>query len=124
MDRTWLVNGKLLQLGPLQGLPEREAKPAPAVTVTGLTLRSDRVEAEFSDTADLRRLVIDGQIIRLEGSGHALWSYPDHPAISAAWDVDRGTLANGEPARFTGAAKIEHGVGLAALTFAGCIPKT
>lgn len=116
--RTWLHEGRLLRLGALQGALASAAEPAPAVTVSGLTLRSDRVVAEFTDTAELRRLVIDGHPVQLTGAGHALWSYPDHPAVSPAWDVDRGTLANGERAQITGAPQIETGHGCAAVSFA------
>ena len=66
--------------------------------------------------------MIDGHEVRLEGAGHSLWSYPDRPAVSPAWDVDRGTLANGEAARCTGEAIRETGAGSAALVFSFAIP--
>lgn len=116
--RTWLHDGKLFKLGPLGSATAAAATPAPAVAVEGLTLRSDRVEAELNARGELRRLVIDGHPVRLEGAGHALWSYPDHPAISAAWDVDRPTLANGLPAEVAGPPRVETGPGTAAIVFA------
>lgn len=120
--RSWLADGRLLEIGPLQSAPVSAAKPPPAIKAEGLVLRSDRVEAEFFPDGGLWRLVIDGHEVRLEGAGHALWSYPDRPAISPAWDVDRGTLANGEAARCTGEAVRETGPGSAALSFSFAIP--
>lgn len=115
--RTWLFDGQLLQLGPLQGANASSARPAPAVEATGLTLHSERVEAEFSASGELLRLVIDGNAVKLEGSGHALWSYPDRPSVSPAWDIDRGTLANGQPAVCAGKPVLAREAGLAAITF-------
>lgn len=115
--RTWLANGRLLEVGPLQSAASASARPAPTVHTEGLLLRSDRVEAECRSDGGLRRLVIDGHPVRLEGAGHALWSYPDLPAISPAWDVDRATLANGEAARIDGESAWETGPGFAAFVF-------
>jgi alpha-mannosidase len=120
--RTWLANGRQLNIGPLQSAPTSAATPAPAVKAEGLVLRSDRVEAEFFPDGGLWRLVIDGHEVRIEGAGHSLWSYPDRPAVSPAWDVDRGTLANGEAARCTGEAVSETGPGSAAFLFSFAIP--
>ncbi len=122
--RRWLCDGKLLELGPLQSAPAATAVLAPAVHAAGLTLRSDRVVAAFSADGGLRQLTIDGHEVKLAGDGHTLWSYPDRPAVSPAWDIDRGTLANGERARCTGEPTLETGAGFAALSFAFDIPST
>lgn len=120
--RRWLADGRMLEIGPLQSAPVTSAKPAPAVRAEGLVLRSDRVEAEFTKDGGVRRLVIDGHAVKLTGAGHALWSYPDKPSISPAWDVDRGTLANGEAATCRGEVVATSGLGSAALVFEFAIP--
>lgn len=122
--RHWLFDGKLLELGPLEGKSAAAAQPAAPVQAKGLVLRSERVEAEFSREGGIVRLSIDGRAIALTGDGHALWSYPDRPAVSPAWDVDRGTLANGERARCSGQPSVENGPGFGAITFPVSIPGT
>ncbi|HEX2860105.1 MAG TPA: glycoside hydrolase family 38 C-terminal domain-containing protein [Lacunisphaera sp.] len=122
VPRRWLCDGQLLELGPLQSAAIATARPAPAVVAEGLVLRSNRVEAECFPDGGLKRLVVDGHEVRLRDAGHALWSYPDQPAISPAWDVDRGTLANGEVAICTGTPARESAAGSAALVFSFAIP--
>lgn len=116
--RDWLFDGKLIHLGPLHGSPESLARPAPPVSIDGDVIRSDRVEAAFSASGELQRLVVDGQPVQLVGAGHALWAYPDRPAVSPAWDVDRGTLANGRRVQMLSKVERRCADGHASVTFA------
>ena len=44
----------------------------------------------------IRSITIDGQPILLKQPGAELWTFPDHPAVFDAWDIDRPTLSNGQ----------------------------
>lgn len=104
--RTWLADGRCYELPPLSGGPAEHLISRPVTAPhaksqanahTGLA--SDRVQASFNPEGHLVSLEIDGHPVAIKS--HALWSYADHPATFAAWDVDRTALVRGEPARRT-----------------------
>lgn len=91
----WLASVDLAGLGSARLVsaetPQAVTNP---LTVTTTELANDRVQASFAD-GQLQRLVIDGAALDLRGSGFRL--YPDYPAAFDAWDIDRATMALGEP---------------------------
>ncbi|MGC1481647.1 MAG: glycoside hydrolase family 38 C-terminal domain-containing protein, partial [Chthoniobacterales bacterium] len=73
----------------------REATVAKVVcSVDGKTLRSDRVEARFSDAGEIEFLEFDGRPVSICQPLNQLRIYPDHPANFEAWDIDRQTVSN------------------------------
>ncbi len=102
---------RILRLPPLSGLPLSAATVSAdlaPVRATTLSLQNSRLKAELDRQGRIRRLVIDGRVMPLRAPLGEIMVYPDHPAMFAAWDIDRPTLALGRP--LGGAAKIalEH----------------
>jgi alpha-mannosidase len=102
-------NGSLhvLRLPPLAGLPLSAAVRADGIAPVKATprrLENGRVSATLDAQGRIRRLVIDGCEVPLRAPLGEVMVYPDHPAMFAAWDIDRPTLALGRPLR--GAAQI------------------
>ncbi|QDU70429.1 alpha-mannosidase [Mucisphaera calidilacus] len=95
---TAAVNGAMRQLPPLSGVEvdSLDAIVAGDVKATKRSLVSERVEARFDAKGCVVSLVIDGEMVPLEGVAAEPWVFPDQPAMYNAWDVDRPTLAIGE----------------------------
>lgn len=98
---------KVLRLPPLSGLPLSAAASDHGIAPVRASMRrleNGRVSAVLDVQGRIRRLVIDGREIPLRAPLGEIMVYPDHPAMFAAWDIDRPTLALGRPLR--GAARI------------------
>jgi alpha-mannosidase len=98
---------RILRLPPLSGLPLSAATVSDdlaPVRATARSLQNTRVAAELDRQGRIRRLVTDGRVMPLRAPLGEIMVYPDHPAMFAAWDIDRPTLALGRPLR--GAAEI------------------
>ncbi len=91
---------RAVQLPPLTGRPLDEcviAESPRRAKAAGLTLENGLVVARFGPDGCLRSLAIDGHGLQLGRGAGALWVYPDRPALFEAWDIDRQTLALGQP---------------------------
>jgi alpha-mannosidase len=99
--RTVWHDGDLLRLPALAGVARAEAVVADFTPVTAgrLQLGNGRLAARFDARGGLVALVCDGRPLALRPGAGELWVYPDRAANFEAWDVDRGTLALGEPVR-------------------------
>jgi alpha-mannosidase len=104
LARNWIDGDNCYHIAPLSGgspdTLERVQAAKPRVSAT--TLTSDRVRVTFGAKGELLALAIDGNTVALDGVGHQLFAYPDHPATFEAWDIDRNTLVNGLPAECIG----------------------
>ncbi len=85
------------------------ASPPPPATVRGRLLTNERLRAEIGADGWLRRLVVDGQELALTGPGARAVLYPDRPANYDAWDIDRASLALGEPVATRPVFRVEPG---------------
>ncbi len=89
-------------LPPLAGAPlaglERVEGLAP-VRATARRLENGRVRADIDPLGRVSRLVVDGREIALRAPLGELVVYPDRPHLFEAWDIDRHSLALGEPVR-------------------------
>ncbi len=94
---TAIAGGKAYTLPPLSGAPfsELPALNLPTPKATAHTLESDRVRASFDDKGWITSLAVDGVAVPLR-PGVQLVSYPDHPTVFPAWDVDRTSLVSGQ----------------------------
>lgn len=90
---TQLLGDRQLHLPPL-AIREISAACALPETVrhTDHSLQNERCRVEWNDAGSLTRLEFAGQAIPLGQSAGSLQIYPDHPAIFAAWDVDRNSV--------------------------------
>ncbi len=119
LPRTWIDGDRCYELPALSGAPVAalSVRPvaAPVADAAARTLRGDRVSAAFDADGSLVALSVDGVAVAV--TGHRLAAYADQPASFDAWDVDRGSLVNGHPARLVGG-PVAGGSGLeASLTF-------
>lgn len=89
-------HAELVALPALSGVA---AKDAPRVTgkveATKIKLQSDRVRATFNARGEISRFTVDGQDIAIDQPLGQAWSFPDHPSLYDAWDIDRHSLSNG-----------------------------
>lgn len=94
---------RVYKVPPLSGVEKAQLEPveasAPKLTATGMS--NERVKATFDRLGRVRSLTCDGIKLDLNGPGAQLWTFPDHPAMYDAWDIDRPTLSNGDPVRTT-----------------------
>lgn len=103
LPRTHLLeqNGSLLQvcLPPLAACDPLSlpALPVPAPEAGTHHLATARIHATFTPTGEIERLAFDGQPVDITGPLNQLWLYPDRPHQFPAWDIDRQTLALGQP---------------------------
>jgi alpha-mannosidase len=102
LPRTWIDGEHCYELAPLSGAPVAAlaVKKVAAPSATKTELRSDRVHATFAADGSLVALTVDGAPVSV--TGHKLAAYADQPATFDAWDVDRGNLVDGHPARHVG----------------------
>ncbi len=100
-----------VRLPPLGGAPLAELPRVAglaAVRATTKRLGNGRVAAEIDAQGRVARLVIDGRELALRAPLGELVIYPDRPAMFEAWDIDRHTLALGEPVRAKAKIVVEH----------------
>lgn len=71
--------------------------PPPPAAVRSRTVTNERLRAEIGSDGWLRRLVVDGKELALTGPAARAVLYPDRPANYDAWDIDRASLALGQP---------------------------
>ncbi|MCC5804820.1 MAG: alpha-mannosidase [Opitutales bacterium] len=69
----------------------------PRVEVSDHRLVNERVCALFDGSGRVRSLTVDGHTVAFEGEGAGLLTFPDHPALYEAWDIDRPDLAQSRP---------------------------
>ncbi|RRJ96997.1 alpha-mannosidase [Opitutaceae bacterium TAV4] len=108
--RSWTDGERCLRLPPLSGGPVASLATvdAPPPVATASSLAGTRVQAEFSPSGGLSRLLVDGYEVALAGGGgHVLRAYRDQPAAFDAWDIDRNSLVVGVDATPDGAPVIE-----------------
>lgn len=88
-----------VELAPLSGTPLSQAKaPAPApVRLEGDTLDNGLLQARINADGLIESLVCEGTPIALAGPVGQLVCYTDKAGSFEAWDIDRHTLALGEP---------------------------
>lgn len=97
----WVKGKQAYVLPPLTGMEEAELQPVSSSipTITAHKLQNDRLAVTFDKSGCVKSMVCDGVELDLAGSGAQLWTFPDHPAVYDAWDIDRPTLSNGNPVR-------------------------
>lgn len=86
-----------VELPPLASAPVVPITPPPRAVARGRKLANDRVRAELDADGWLHRLSVDGRDLALTGPAAQAVLYPDRPANYDAWDIDRHSLALGEP---------------------------
>lgn len=100
-----------VRLPPLGGAPlsglERVEGLAP-VRATPRRLDNGRVRADIDPQGRVSRLEIDGREIALRAPLGELVVYPDRPHLFEAWDIDRHSLALGEPVRAKAQVSVER----------------
>ena len=98
IERTVLVDRgghpSLHRLPPLTGTALTTSRiDAGTVKVRRNRLENNRVTVDFDRLGRIRKLVTDGHAIAFEGNGVELLTFPDHPALYEAWDIDRPDLS-------------------------------
>jgi alpha-mannosidase len=87
-----------LELAPLASTPASAAPPTPPpVIASGRMLQHDRVRLTLAADGTLKSLVIDERPIPFDGPAAQPVLYSDVPANHEAWDIDRHSLALGQP---------------------------
>ncbi len=81
----------------LADLPRTPLAPVVASLVAMATLDNGRVVARFDRAGRIAALRVDGVDLALRAPLCELIAYPDQPHLFEAWDIDRQTLALGEP---------------------------
>ena len=99
----------VVAIPPLTGAPRSELESVEAQTPEASTtsIKNDRLHARFDKLGQVRSLTIDGKPVALTRPGAQLWTFPDHPTMYDAWDIDRHTLSNGEQLNTPAKARIE-----------------
>lgn len=92
-----LAGARILELSPLSGCPETQARPASdQVTLEDpLSLANSRIRAVLNATGFLEELSVDGEPVRLSTGAGGLWLFRDCPAHHESWDIDRQALDTG-----------------------------
>jgi alpha-mannosidase len=67
---------------------------ADTIQATATTLNNSRVHASFNEAGEIAELMIDGETTAIEAPLNQLFTYPDHPVMFDAWDIDRQSVAN------------------------------
>lgn len=100
----------MVELPPLAGVELAAVQPAMLPPVTGdvTRLENGRVRAELTSDGRLAALSVDGRPVALTAPGNQLYTFPDHPHGSEAWDIDRPTLTHSQPARCLGPGRVEQ----------------
>lgn len=108
--RTVLTEHGAVALPPLAGVELSAVKPVALPPVSGdvTRLENGRVRAELTPDGRVASLSVDGRAIALTAPGNQLYTFPDHPHGSEAWDVDRTTLTHSQPARCLGPGRVER----------------
>jgi alpha-mannosidase len=70
-------------------------KPAEKVQMGPRELKNGKVRAVLDEKGYLSEFEIAGRKLPLSGSAARLAIYPENPALSDAWEIDRQSLANG-----------------------------
>jgi alpha-mannosidase len=109
---------RYVELAPLQGASLSQEPsvlmPEPA-TVRGSVMSNGIVRAVIGRDGGIESLEIDGQEIELAGSAGIPVVYPDFPAKYDAWDIDRHTLALGQPLEAPHRIEVEEAQGARAV---------
>ncbi|MEM6332293.1 MAG: glycoside hydrolase family 38 C-terminal domain-containing protein [Planctomycetota bacterium] len=110
MPRRELIDGKLVELPPLAGVPIDALEPLDAEPATATTTRltNGRVDARFNAAGEIKSLTVEGHRVAIAGSAAQLWTFADIPATYDAWDIDRYTLSEGTHHRTKVAAAASH----------------
>lgn len=88
--------GRLVELPALSGVEiSRAERITGQVAASKASLRSDRLRASFNARGEVSHLIVDGKSIAVDQPLAQIWSFPDHPSMYDAWDVDRHTLSCG-----------------------------
>ncbi len=86
------------RLPPLGGVAANASRiEFPTVKVAEHRLANERVNALFDKAGRIRSITVDGHAVAFEGGGAGLLTFPDHPALYEAWDIDRPDLAQSRP---------------------------
>ena len=98
VDLPGEASARWFELAPLSSASATAGAPAPApLSVGRRTLQHERVCATLAEDGSLQALVIDGREIPFAGPAARPVLYPDLPANYDAWDIDRHSLALGQP---------------------------
>lgn len=95
------ADGAARTIPPLTGAPISElpvVTPSVQWVATPSLLENDRVTAGFDISGRCTSLKIDDRTLALSAPLGELLVFPDYPHACEAWDIDRGTLALGQPA--------------------------
>lgn len=94
------TSSRWVELPPLAGRPMASAatQPPPAL-LKGRTLRNGRVQAVIGADGWLHRFAVDGRDLAFTAPAARAVLYVDRPANYDAWDIDRHSLALGQPVR-------------------------
>lgn len=100
VERTCVVDGRVVTLPPLAGIRLADAPVVSAapVSVSGRTLTNGRVTARLDRAGRLAALTVDGRAIDFAAPTE-LVLYPEQPANFGPWDIDRHSLSLGEIVR-------------------------
>lgn len=90
-----LEDGRILDLPPLRGCSERDARPAAMVTGCRERLCNGLVQASLTEDGELSSLTVHGKTVHLSEPAVSLWLYRDLPALHESWDLDRQALDTG-----------------------------
>jgi alpha-mannosidase len=91
-----MADGRWLELPPLGGRAEAEARAAEAPVKAGPGgLENARLRVQFTATGEVESLVIDGRALRLAEPGAQLWLHADYPHDFDAWEIDAEALRLG-----------------------------
>ena len=101
-ERTVVVDGSggpsLHRLPPLAGVAAASSRvELPKVEAAEHRLANERVTAVFDKAGRIRSIAVDGHSMTFEGDGAGLLTFPDHPALYEAWDIDRPDLTESRP---------------------------
>lgn len=107
------------RLAPLSMSPVSELQPFTSdVVASEMSLKNDRVAAEFNQDGEIVSLIIDGEPMLIESSLNQLRVHPDHPVLFEAWNIDRHTPSNPlKPIRVNGAPSLVESADESVLTF-------
>ncbi len=61
---------------------------------TATLLSNERVHVGFNESGEIAELIIDGEATAIGAPLNQLFTYPDHPVMFDAWDIDRQSVAN------------------------------
>lgn len=115
--RSVLHAGLHYDLPPLGSAALAHGRSPTAISASATGLSNAFVQAEFNQDGEISQLVMKGESIAIADPINQLWTYPDFPHSFAAWDVDRGTLGNGQRIVGSSPAEVEQGLGYATVSF-------